>query len=559
MANQFGHAEHAAERLRRSIQRMSVSARMMFGGALTAGLGVGLATAFKSPLQEANKFAKLQNDILTNGAKLAQLKGITDWANNDKSIRNLSVNEKMTVAVEAFALTRDAGRDDVHHTLKLAPILAKMEAIDKASGKHTSEAERQSFVKALELSGGFNNGVDTVARADMLYKLMASGNGTLRAGTLRAITAADPADFQKMSNGFIARSEPIMQQMGANFTVAMRTLQNRLIAHVGLGGSMGGQYAKKLKAWGVFDKDNKAIDSDLLQTDTDRWVQKHMPEFYKNAGAKTDADRRYVDYVVGASNGGKLIGNFQRESALMDASEKAVNRQGGIDSSLKTKGSPLDQQMTVLSAKWHDLMLRIGIAVLPMAIKGLSKLAGIMESVAGFAKEHPGLVKVVAVSAAIFAAFLVVGGVIALVVGTVTTLAGALGLGGGLAWVIGGLAVAIPIVTGLLVGLWDGIKDMWKHRPTWLGGDGAVNEPPKPGVNGATQADYSYYAALNGVSTNVKTAAQAGAGGKSGDVYLDGKKVGAVLDKHLAKGAGSLASSNTFDFSMGQVPAGMAY
>jgi hypothetical protein len=559
MANQFGHAEHAAERLRRAIQRMSVSTRMMFGGALTAGLGVGLATAFKSPLQEANKFAKLQNDILTNGAKLAQLKGITDWANNDKSIRNLSVNEKMGVAVEAFALTRDAGRDDVHHTLRLAPILAKMEAIDKASGKHTSDAERQSFVKALELSGGFNNGVDTEARADLLYKLMASGNGTLRAGTLRAIFAGDPADLQKVSNGFLARAEPIMQQMGPGFAVALRTLQNRMLAHVGFNGPTGGYQLEKLKKWGVMDKGGHVIDSPTLIHDTDKWVQTHMPEFYKAAGANDDASRRMVDQIIGSSTGAKLIGNFQRESSLMEASEKAVGKQKGIDESLKTKGSPLDQQMTVLSAKWHDLMLRIGIAVLPMAIKGLSKLAGIMESVAGFAKEHPGLVKVVAVSAAIFAAFLVVGGVIALVVGTVTTLAGALGLGGGLAWVIGGLAVAIPIVTGLLVGLWDGIRDMWKHRPTWLGGDGAVNEPPKPGVNGATQADYSYYAALNGVSTNVKTAAQAGAGGKSGDVYLDGKKVGAVLDKHLAKGAGSLASSNTFDFSMGQVPAGMAY
>jgi hypothetical protein len=536
---------------------MSVSTRMMFGGALTTGLGVGLAMAFKSPLQEANKFVKLQNDILSNGAKLAQLKGITDWANNDKSIRNLSVNEKMGVAVEAFALTRDAGRDDVHHTLRLAPILAKMEAIDKASGKHTSDAERQSFVKALELSGGFNNGVNTEERADMLYKLMASGNGTLRAGTLRAIFAADPADLQKVSSGFLARAEPIMQQMGPGFGVAMRTLQNRMLAHVGFNGPTGGYQLEKLKKWGVMDKDGHVIDSATLQSDPDKWVQSHMPAFYAAAGAKDDAGRRMVDQIIGSSTGGKLIGNFQRESSLMDASEKAVGKQKGIDESLKAKGSPLDQQMTVLSAKWHDLMLRIGIAVLPMAIKGLSKLTDIMESVAGFAKEHPRLVKIIAVSMALFAVFLVIGGAIALVIGVVTTLAGALGISGGLAWVFGVLAAAIPLVTGLLVGFWDGIKNVWKHRPKWMGGDGDASAYTTAPAIGAMDAPAVSLPMPD--SPNIKTSAQASGGGKAGDVYLDGKKVGAVLDKHLAKGAGSLASSNTFDPSMGHLPAGMAY
>jgi hypothetical protein len=474
-----------------------------------------------------------------------------------------------------------------------------MEAIDKASGKHTSDAERQSFVKALELSGGFNNGVNTEERADLLYKLMASGNGTLKAGTLRAIFAADPADLQKVSNGFLARAEPIMQQMGPGFGVALRTLQNRMLAHVGFNGPTGGYQLEKLKKWGVMDQGGHVIDATTLQLDADKWVLKHMPEFYKAAGANDDAGRRMVDQIIGSSTGGKLIGNFQRESTLMDASEQAVGKQKGLDESLKTKGSPLDQQFTILSAKWHDLMLRVGIAVLPMAIKGLSKLADIMESVAGFAKDHPALVKVVAVSMAMFAAFLAIGGVIAVTIGVVTTLAGALGLGSGLAWVVGGLAVAIPIVTGLLVGFWGTLKGLWEHRPTWLGGDGkmpgaatipgvgamdapavapasadepthtpdaapASYEPPR--APSAAPASYEPPRAPGAApaqpkepSSNVRTAAQAGAGGKQGDVYLDSKKVGEVLSKQMAKDASAPGNSNTFDFTFGQASAGMAY
>jgi hypothetical protein len=555
MANQFGHAEHAAERLRRSIQRMSGATRLMFGGALTTGLGVGLAMAFKGPLQEANKFVKLQNDILSNGAKLSQMKDITDWANNDKSIRNLSVNEKMGVAVEAFALTRDAGREDAHHTLRLAPILAKLEAIDKASGKHTSDAERQSFVKALELSGGFNNGVDTEARADLLYKLMASGNGTLKAGTLRAIFAGDPADLQKVSNGFLARAEPIMQQMGPGFAIAMRTLQNRMLAHVGFNGPTGGYQLEKLKKWGVMDKDGHVIDSPTLIKDTDKWVQTHMPEFYKAAGANDDASRRMVDQIIGSSTGAKLIGNFQRESSLMEASEKAVGRQSGIDESLKKKGSPLDQQMTVLTAKWHDLMLRIGIAVLPMAIRGLSKLADIMESVANFAKEHPNLVKVFAVATALFGAFLVIGGALSLTIGIIGTLVGAIGVVGGvgLFGALTGLAIPIGIAVlalGTLAAAAYAFSPLTQKEIDAAKTGGGVK------LSAGAQARVD---AGEAGSPNVKTGAQAGSGGKGGDVYLDGKKVGWIVDKHLGKQTASAGNSNTFDPSMGQVPAGMAY
>jgi hypothetical protein len=112
----------------------------------------------------------------------------------------------------------------------------------------------------------------------------------------------------------------------------------------------------------------------------------------------------------------------------------------------------------------------------------------------------------------------------------------------------------------LLVGFWGTLTNLWKNRPTWLGGEGGANPVPKVGENGATPADAAYYASLHGGgSPNVKTAAQAGAGGKTGDVYLDGKKVGSVLDKHLGKQTTLAGNSNTFDFSMGQAPAGMAY
>jgi hypothetical protein len=538
----------------------------MFGGALTTGLGVGLALAFKSPLEEANKFAKLQNDILNNGAKLAQLKGITDWANNDKSIRNLSVNEKMNVAGEAFALTRDAGRDDVHHTLKLAPILAAIEAIAKNGGKEMSNNDKAAFTKILELGGAFNNGADTAAFADRIYKLQASGNGTLTSSVLLSIMKADPNDLQKMSPAAMARSEPLMQEMNSGFGVGLRMINNRLQAHVGFGGGTGGKIYAKLKGMGVFGEDDKVIDSGLLVSDYDMWIRKHLPEFYRAANAKTDAERRQVDQQIFGTSGAKVAGAVMRQSEQMDASEAAVGNQHGIAQSLKEKGGPLDQQMAVLSAKWHDLMLRIGVAVLPMAIKGLSKLTDIMESVADFAKAHPRLVKVVAIAGALFAAFLIIGGALSLTLGIVGTLAGAVGIGAGagLIGALGGAALAIGVVVGALAVLAAAayaFSPLSQKEIDDVKTDGGVTLTPNAQARidgGALDSPYKKHTGGSGVvGPTIKTAAQSSAGGKAGDVYLDGKKVGSIVGEHLARGASMPLGSGMFDTGLTQTVPGL--
>lgn len=292
MAREFQHTGHVVDSLRQRIEQMSTSAKLAFGGAIAISAGIGLAAMFKGPIEEANKYRKLQGDILSNGASMSQLNAINAWAGNDKELPNMSINEKMDVARESFALTRDAGRVNVEHTLKLAPILAKLESIAKNSGKEMSEGDKASFTKILEIGGAFNNGADTTKMADMYYKLMASGNGTLKPGTLLSILKADPADFAKMSPAALARSEPLMQEMSSGFGVGLATMTGRLIAHVGFMGANGGKNFQKLKNWGVFGKDDKLIDSGLYMSDYDMWIRKHMPQFFAAAGAKDDAGKR---------------------------------------------------------------------------------------------------------------------------------------------------------------------------------------------------------------------------------------------------------------------------
>ncbi|WP_124800650.1 hypothetical protein [Paraburkholderia phosphatilytica] len=567
----FSKTQKEADGLIAKFKALSTSSKLIVGGMVAGGVGFAIALGFERANKEADKYYRIQKDIQNHGAKAAQLSQVSAWANKyDPRTATLSINDKMAVGQEAFALTRDAGRDNADETVKLAPILAMMEAADKARGTHTSVAQQQAFVKALEMSGGFNNGVNTEARADLLYRIMQSGGGTLKANVLASIMKNDPADMQKVSDGFMMRSEPLMQQMGGTFAVSLRTLENRLLAHVGLGEKPQlGKY-RKLIDLGVLDKQGKVIDSGTLVTDPDRWAQKHMPEFYKRYGAKTDADRRQVDQLVGNTGGSKFLTGALREQKLMDASEIAIRRQHGISASATEVGGLQARQVAELRARESDLLLMIGETSLPIIVKGLTFLNAAFIKLNGWLQANPGklagLVKaILGLSAALMAA------------GAISVLIG-----------------AVMRVTGLIKGLWSVLTKLWTVgriaftvlRFVALAFVDLVGWPVALGVAlvAAGVAIYvfrdkivSVFAGLwhwvseklgklgkflgitdDSPSDNVRTAAQANAG-RNGDVYMDGSKVGKVLDKHLGNAAASASQSNTFDSTFGQATAGMSY
>ncbi|MGF6899388.1 hypothetical protein [Paraburkholderia sp. GAS348] len=609
MAGDFNRAGKGVDTLIGKLEKMSTSAKAMFGGAVALSAGAGLAMMFKTPIEQANKYRKIQADILSNGAKASQLGAIQTWAGNDSVLRNLSINEKMAVGAESFALTRDAGRDNVEHTLKLAPILAKIESIAKNTGKEMSDGDKANFTKILELGGAFNNGADINVMADRFYRLMASGNGTMKPGVLLSILKADPNDLNKMSPQAMNRAEPLMQEMSAGFGVALRMLDNRMLAHVGFGGGTGGKLYAQLKKIGVFGKDDKVVDSQLLVSDYDMWLRKYMQGFYSNAGAKTDADKRRVDYLIGGSSGAKLIGAVQRQSDQMDASGASVIAQHGMDQDAAQKGGPLNLIMSQVHAQWENILTRIGLKVLPTVLTGLTEFSKIMTGVSAWVKENPKLTKFIALGAMFVSGILIVGGAIALVTGAVGI------LGGAFAAVALPITLTIAAIGGLIAlgswlhslnwsGIWDGIKnsvrgffsfigDAWKHRPTWMGGDGA-NVLPQVGINQATKADRDYYAAagknsnilpklgsvLPKFDTNQSTKADrdyyAAAGGSAtGDssyvrskAQRDGnltlnvdmgdqiKKAYHYQMRDVLSETGSVSSSTRFDFSMGQAAPG---
>jgi hypothetical protein len=574
MAREFSHVEGTVQRLQRAIGNMSGSAKAAFGGTIAIGLGVSIAASLKPAIDAASKWEKAKANFSLFGMTDKQNQEAFEFAKNMNIAGSSYVDnlKKMTEAQGVFRESGLSGSAALEGAKLASPMLAKLAVLSKASGKEMSHADEMNFLRAIEETGGLHSASEFNRRADLYYRMVNSSQGNIKYEDLRAFFARGGVSALNLTDSGLSKLEPIMGSMkGTSAGTALMTAYNRLNGNIKLpnqivhelinSGLWNGKNVKFNPHGGVANIQSKGLlaGAEVLQQDPAEWFQKFVRPMYDKMGLKTQADRDNYNVKLFGRTGGMLYSQIDRNGETLAHSVDAVRKQKGINSAYDTLMNTFDGKKQAAAASWQKILTNIGEHVLPIVNRGMDAFNKILGGVESFTKNNPGLVKAIAVAMALFAALLVVGGTIAVVIGGVTALAGVLGIGSGLAWVIGGLTVAIPVLTGLLVGFWDTIKDLWKHRPTWLGGDGAVNPAPTVGVNGATQADRNYYASLNGESPNVKTAAQAGAAGKPGDVYLDGKKVGAVLDKHLAKGAGSLASSNTFDFSMGQVPAGMAY
>ncbi len=571
MQKDFAKAGKEVDGLIAKFAALSASSKLIVAGLAAGGAGLAIAMGFNKANKAADKYLKIQSDIISNGAKGGQLAAIESAANDNSKFQNLSKNEKMANGAEAFALTRDAGRNgSIEHTEKLIPILNALDSIAKNSGQHYSHADKANFTKILEMGGAFNNGADLKGMADKYYRLMASGNGTMKNGTLLSILKADPIDINNLSANALGRSEPLMQEMSSGFGVGLRMIEQRLQAHVGLGGPMGGYQMKALRKMGVFDKNDKVIDSQTLSTDYDMWIRKHMADFYKAYGAKTMADRRHVDYLVGGSSGSKIINRVQSQSDQMDASGASVAAQHGMDSDLANKGSPLERMKTTVAAQLSTLLTNIGLVSLPIFIEALKPLNAMLIALNASISAHKAMFDAVIKGILGLSAALMTMGVLALATGLTMKFVGTLkGF-----WLVLGMLwkVASPVLTVLrfvalafvdLVG-WPialGVALVAAGVAIYVFRDKIVSV--FSGLWNWIVCKLGSLGKLLGITpdkpANVKTASDAGKNSSSGDVYLDGKKVGKILDPHLAKGVASRANSNTFDGSLSPASPAMSF
>lgn len=248
-------------------------------------------------------------------------------------------------------------------------------------------------------------------------------------------------------------------------------------------------------------------------------------------------------FITGAHKFEKDAGIFGRAKGFSGAYQQYIKSPEGAE--------------VAADAAWKNFLAVFGSVYLPTITKGLLKIAGGLDWLAQTIEKHPLPFKLLADGLIILAGAMAFGGTVNLLAASMRGVSLAIGVAGAMGGtsLIGALgAIASPIgiavlALGTLAAAAYAFSPLTQKEIDDVKDQGGAKLTP--GAKARVDA--------GALGPNVKTGAQSSAGGKSGDVYLDGKKVGAVLDKHLAKSAANPGNSNTFDPSMGQLTAGMAY
>jgi hypothetical protein len=588
MAREFSHVEGTVQRLQRSIRNMSGASKAAFGGTIAIGLGLSIAASLKPAIDAASKWEKAKANFSLFGMSDKQNQEAFEFAKN-MNIAGSSYVENLKKMTEAQGVFRESGLTGsaaLEGAKLAAPTLSKLAVLSKASGKEMSHADEMNFLRAIEETGGLHSATEFNRRADLYYRMVNSSQGNIKYEDLRAFFARGGVSALNLTDSGLSKLEPIMGSMkGTSAGTALMTAYNRLNGNIKLpnqivhelinSGLWNGQNVKFNPHGGVANIQSKGLlaGGELLQQDPAEWYEKFVRPMYDKMGLKTQADRDNYNVKLFGRTGGMLYSQVDRNRKTLLDSEHAVAQQKGINPAYQTLMNTFDGKKQTAAASWEKILTNIGEHVLPIVNRGMDAFNKVLSGVESFTKNNPGMVKAIAVAAALFAALLVVGGVVAVVGGTLVMLGGI--IGGALTAGIAAAMVVIPVVAGLLVGFWGDIKSgftsfasyvveivsgMWAKVKSFLpdflvGASKPGNAPPAATPDSAPDSPK----AATPADPHVRTAADSKAGGKQGDVYLDSKKVGQVLSKQMAKDASAPGNSNTFDFTFGQASAGMAY
>ena len=518
----------------------------LVGGALTAAGGFGLSL-FSAPIEEAKKFQ-------TEAAKFASL-GFGDNINNQAvkfangmKTFGTSARDNLGLLGDAMAVFKDLG-----HAQMAAPLMAKMkfanEAMFGSEGGAANDRKFMDMLKVIEFRGGLKSESEFGSQANFVQKVISGSRNRVDAGQLlQALKTGGVGLSQRGNEAFYLGSEPLIQEFGGQRygTGAMSIYQNLVQAR----GTVTAQ--QELFRLGLLDPNmvkfnnlgmlKKALPgsfkgSGILEKEGELALLEKvlLPAFASKGITSDEGIIREIGMILGNRTGSSLMARIFQQRKTIHMQSDANRSALGIDDIAAKANQTLAGKELEMHAKWRDVLKELGTTILPIAIKAVTGLTSVFKVAIDFARQFPVITKGLMIAFGVLSVAAATGGVIMLT----TAAFGALSLA------FGGLSIVLaPVVLGV-VALGAALASM-----AWIF---SGNQNAHKGMH--------FVGSGKGGSWAANTVKSSGKGGSSqGDIYMDGKKVGAIVSGHQAQAASKTFGGQTsFDGSMSLAPIGMNY
>jgi hypothetical protein len=272
------------------------------------------------------------------------------------------------------------------------------------------------------MKGGVNNPALFNSLANSGYKAITSSGGNVNWSLYRQFMATGGVAAKGLSNdSLFGQMEPVIGELKSRAGTAAMTAYNRLMGIVRLPN----QVAHELVNAGIWDgskiawnsqggikamKGNPLKDKELFTQSQFDWYQKYVIPMYASQHL-TQADMARQDALIGGRTGGMLFSLYRTQADPIRASLAAQRKAMGIDDSYNAAKNTTAGKFAAAQAKFQNLMIEYGSAVLPLVNKALDHLLPMMKSLGDWMGRHAGIVKALAVSFAVLGGGLVVGGI----------------------------------------------------------------------------------------------------------------------------------------------------
>lgn len=449
--------------------------KLALGGVIAIGAGVAILGMFKGPIEEAMKFE-------TALARFSRF-GLSDKLNRDAEAfaKNMNIAgstyiENMNRITEAQGVFRESGLagDRALYGAKLsAPILGKIDFVNRAldgesaAKMHTSGLDMLRFI---EMKNGLNDPARFNQLADSGYRAVTSSGGNVNWSLYRQFMATGGVAAKGLSDtSLFGEMEPIIGELKSRAGTALMTSFNRLtgITHVP------NQVAHDLVKAGIWDGSkiewnsqggikrtlgNPLKDQELFSQSQFQWYQKHVVPMY-DAQHLSDAERSRMDAMIGSRTGGMMFSLFRQQADPIRRSVDAFGKQDSLEKAYSKAQATTQGKFDDASAKFKNLMIEVGAAVLPIVNKALGAILPVLKSFGDWMQKHTAIVKGIAIGVAIFGAALIAAGAVAVAIA-----AGPIAL-----WTVA-IGALGALIVGFLVAFWGPLTKFFGDLFKWIGG-----------------------------------------------------------------------------------------
>lgn len=592
----------------------------LIGGAM-AGAGFGMLSMLKGPLEEAKLFEQQMGKFKLFGMSDAQNTEALNFAKNMNIMGN-SARENLKLMTEAQGVFREsgmAGSAALDGAKLAAPYLAKINfsasTLDEESAAKLKTSSK-AMLRYVDMSGGLQSAAKFNELANAGWKLTQTSGGAVDWEQLRQYKARAGVSGQYETEEGLAMMEPIIAELkGSTAGFASRTAYNRLNGII----KVPNQVASELLKNGIWDKDkvtlnamggikafngNPLKDSALMMQNKIKFYEKNFKPMYDKANLSPE-ERARKNAMFFGSTGGMEFSLIDKQLPAIHRSLDAYHQAKTVDESYKVAGGTLAGQEADLHAKWKNVMLELGVTILPMAINSAQGLTAALKGFTEFAKNNPGVIKALTVAFVALGVSMAFGGTVILLtasmrglgiafqflgaggipgiakagmaisgVGTVIGKLGAIGFAFAAGWTVGTI-LNDTLISGTKFG--DRLGGFIAHILAAFGNkdaQAAIDSNKSPAARAAIKAREDAISARQDRSDSHYLANVNKSGPSSGaslvpptssktvqvatTVNMDGFKVANIISKHQTTAASmsSIAGGNRFDSTMSLAPVG---